>query len=239
MPLQVFDRINDINGPKLRSMPYDQYFGEMHLTDEQKRERIALAEKLEDVMMFLFYLVITQDVYKTMSADEIKQSFKQRLANVIGTQVEISPDIESQIDEFAEDTTDTTLEHLPILLSLYSDELEEGDNKQAEEKEKKKKSEQFYLSDDRARLLAEEQSNSVFQYNDYEKAIRLGYKHKMWVTMRDPFVRKTHQRVDGKTIPIKELFMVGESFLRFPRDMKYGAKMKEIAACRCVLRYLK
>ena len=232
--LQVFDRINNINGPKLRSMPYNQYFGEMRLTDEEKRERIALAERLEDVMMFLFYLIISQDVYRTMSGEEIKRTFKQRLTNVIGTQVEISPDIEAQIDEFADNTTDTTLEHLPILLSLYSD---EGDK--SEEKEKKKKSEQFYLSDDRARLLAEEQSNSIYQYSDYEKALRLGYKGKMWVTMRDPFVRRTHQRVDGKIIPIRELFMVGESFMRFPRDMKYGASLKEISGCRCTIKFIK
>ena len=225
----IFDKLNESVREPI-SLDFETYFGEMKLTAEQKRERIALAERLEDVMMFLFYLIISQDVYRTMSAEEIKKTFKQRLTNVIGTQVEISPDIEAQIDEFADDTTDTTLEHLPILLSLYSDESDKS-----EEKEKRKKSEQFYLSDDRARLLAEEQSNSIYNASDYNKALRLGKKKKQWLTLRDSHVRRSHQKVDGKILPIREYFVVGDALLLYPRSSLLYPK--EVVNCRCSIRY--
>ena len=67
----------------------------------------------------------------------------------------------------------------------------------------------------------------------------LGHKTKTWLTMADPFVRRTHVPLHEKTIPINELFQVGDSFMRFPRDEEYGAGMKEIAHCRCEVSYNK
>ena len=86
--LQVFDRINRLDSEGnnlyvLKSMPYEQYFGEMNfLTKEEKEERIALAKDLEDVMMFLFYLVASQSDFAYMAAIssvEIKETLRQRM----------------------------------------------------------------------------------------------------------------------------------------------------------------
>ena len=230
--LQVFDRLNSAETAKIRSMPYDTYFGDMSfLTKEEKEERIALARDLEDAMMFLFYLVISQSDYSYMAAIssvEIKDAFRQRVMDTIANHAEISEDLRLQISQFVDDTCDTTFEHLIIISKLL-----ESPEQDAEELE----TEEFYLSDDRARLLAEEESNSVFNYGDYNKAVMLGYRTKTWLTMNDAFVRKTHVPLNGKTIPITELFMVGNSMMRFPRDDEYGAGMKEIARCRCICRY--
>lgn len=46
-----FDKLNNL------SMDYSKYFGEMALTDEQKKQRIAFSKQMEDVMLFLFELL--------------------------------------------------------------------------------------------------------------------------------------------------------------------------------------
>lgn len=231
MPLQVFDRINDINAPKLRSMSFEKYFGEMKLTKEQKKERIALAEDIEDVMLFFFYLVLLQSQYSYMAAItslDVKQQLSDRLYDAVAKHTEINSDMQSHIDDFVDETNRVTIEHLMILNALSED-----------AKPEKRKTEEYYLSDDRARFIAEEESNSIFNSADYYKAKQLSYKTKTWHTMRDRFVRKSHERVEGKTIPIDELFMVGNSFMRFARDTKYNPSAKETVGCRCIVTYNK
>ena len=239
--LQVFDRINTIEtetttgtSHELQSMPYEQYFGEMEfLTEEETEERIALAKDLEDAMMFLLFMVVSQsrfDYMAAISSAEVKEAFRQRTIDAISKHTEIDADMLSQINDFVDDVTDTTYEHLIILSRLMEEAQPDPEKVYAEE---------FYLSDDRARLLAEEEANSAFEYKDYTDAIMLGYATKTWVTMRDSAVRKTHRPMDDKTIPVDELFMVGDSFMRFPRDQKYNAKLKEIIRCRCGVVYNK
>ena len=231
--LQVFDRINRLDSEGnnlyvLKSMPYEQYFGEMtFLTKEEKEERIALARDLEDVMMFLFYLVVSQSDFAYMAAIssvEIKETLRQRMFETVSTHVDIDDDLREQINDFIDDATDTTFEYLVILTALMNNPNPEPDATDEPE---------YYLSDDRARLLAEEEANSIFNYAGFSRMALLGYRTKTWVTMADAFVRKTHRPLEGKTIPIDELFQVGDSFMRFPRDQKYNAQLKEIVRCRC------
>ena len=235
--LQVFDRINRLDSEgnnlyKLRSMPYEKYFGEMtFLTKEEKEERIALAKDLEDVMMFLMYLVVSQSNYSYMAAIssvEIKETLRQRMVETVSNHVDIDDDLRKQIDDFIDDATDTTFEYLVILTALTNNPNQEPDEENEPE---------YYLSDDRARLLAEEESNSIFNYMSFSQALALGYRTKTWLTMADAFVRKTHRPLEGKTIPINELFQVGDSFMRFPRDQQYNAQLKEIVRCRCGVKY--
>ena len=237
--LQVFDRINRIDSEgkaiyKLRSMPYEDYFGEMDfLTEEEQKERISLAKDLEDAMMFLFFMVISESQYAYMAAissAEVKGTFRQRIIDIVSRHTEISNEMLSQINQFVDDATDTTYEHLIILSALM-------DRSTAEIDSDKQESEEYYLSDDRARLLAEEESNSLFNYKDFGMALSLGYSTKTWVTMNDGRVRRTHIPLHEKTIPTDELFQVGDSFMRFPRDAEIGASMKEISKCRCGVKY--
>lgn len=233
MPLQVFDRINDINAPKLRSMSIDKYFSEIKLTAEQKRERIALAEDLEDAMLFFFSLVLLINQFSYMQAIstvDAKQQLRDRVYEVVSRHTEITAEMREFLDDFIEDVNDTTTEHLIVLLALMGEQ---------EPDPEKRESEEFYLSDDRARLLGEEESNTIFNAVDFAKAKRFGFKYKTWITMRDNRVRHTHERVDDKTIPIDELFLVGNSYFRYPRDMKFSPSMREIVNCRCSIRYTK
>ena len=232
---QSFDRINDINTPKMTVMSIEKYFGEMKLSQAQKKERIALANDLEDVMMVFFSLLLLINEFGYMSAIsavDAKKQLSDRVYETVGKHTKITDEMKEFLDQFIDDVNDTTTEHLAILAALTA--IDEPDN-QTQEKEK---FEEHYVSEDRARLLAEEESNTLFNLADFEKAKRLGYKYKTWVTMRDNKVRHTHAMVDDATIPIDEFFVVGNTLLRFPRDVEIG-NMREIAGCRCSVVYSK
>lgn len=239
--IQTFDDLNNLLGASIRSLPFEKYFGDMRLTKEQKKERIELAKDIEDAVMFFLSMVVLQSEYAYMAAissAEAKDAFRERMDEVIARHTEVGDDIRQRMLEFVDDVTDTTTEHLIVLTQLLAEEEPKTEpEKQAHENEKQ--SEQFYLSEDRARLLAEEESNTIFNITDYNKAKQAGYKYKEWITMRDPFVRDTHMRIDGKIIPIDDLFLVGESLMRFPRDTSLGAHPKEIIRCRCVMKFHK
>lgn len=231
--IQTFDELNALRKKGIDigvwSMPINRYFNEMHLTREQKRERIALAEDLEDAVLFFFSLVLLQSQYSylaAMDSADAKEQFRQKITEAIGQHTEINDDVRYEINEYVDDVYDTTTEHLIILNALSED---------AEEKEREK--ERHYISEDRARLLAEEESNTIFNGSDFHKALRLGYKYKTWITMRDNRVRRTHERVDDKTIPINDYFMVGKSLMRYPRDPM--GRPEEVIACRCSVKYTK
>lgn len=233
MPIQVFDRINDINVPKLRSMDINKYFGEMSLTKKQKKERIALAEDLEDVMMFFFYLVLLQSQYDYMAGIEsldVKQRLRDKMYETISKHTELNDEMRNHLYDYADEVTRTTTEHLAVLLALMSDRNSDPD---------KKKSEEYYVSNDRARFLAEEEANTIFNGADYYKAKKLGYTKKEWVSMRDRKVRRTHEIADGTKIPIDDVFYVGNSCFRFCRDTYYSPSPKETVGCRCVTKYYK
>ena len=237
--LQVFDRINVLNGPKLRSMEFDKYFGEMGLTEEQTEERISLAEDLEKDMLYFFYLMIAQSQYETEL--DVNEEMNARFRETIGNHMEISDRLDDHITELVDDIERVTALHLATLIVL-TDEVNrdiasqaEEQSKEAEDREKKLESEQYWLSDDRARFIAEEESNTAFNDSDFEDAIEAGYTMKTWNTMLDRYVRKTHRPMEGKTIPIDDYFIVGNSMMLYPRDP--DGDPEEVISCRCWLTY--
>ena len=95
----------------------------------------------------------------------------------------------------------------------------------------------YYYSLDRARYMAENESNTSWNHSDFANAIKQGKTRKKWVDVRDNRERETHRRVGGMIIPISELFMVGSSFMLYPKDPSYGAPASEICGCRCTVKY--
>jgi HK97 family phage portal protein len=59
--------------------------------------------------------------------------------------------------------------------------------------------------------------------------------NKFWNTVEDEKVRKTHERIDGKEIPISESFAVGKWNMDFPGDPRGGPE--ERINCRCYADY--
>ena len=88
----------------------------------------------------------------------------------------------------------------------------------------------------RMRILAR-MGISVENYNDFSEAVKSGKTKKTWHTILDGRERESHRLVDGETIPIDQYFLVGSSYMRFPRDDSLGADAKEIIHCRCHLSF--
>lgn len=59
---------------------------------------------------------------------------------------------------------------------------------------------------------------------------------KRWSSILDSRTRETHVIVDGIVLKLNELFKVGSSLLRFPRD--WLGSIEEIIRCRCTLIYI-
>ena len=207
-----FDDINKLGKPyKNRAVSYDEYFEPMDLTDEQKEERVSFSEDAEDTIMFILALISVMSGFDSVDEDYLTETLTTSYLGVIGAYTGIDEYLEIYASEFATDFIGTTLENIEDV---------------------------WYLSNDRAMFNAENEANTVLNYKDYVNAIASGKTMKTWVTFGDSRVRKTHRAVDGKTIPIKDLFEVGKAFMRFAKDTSMAQNHpEEIISCRCSVEY--
>lgn len=201
---------DELNNPKSRAIPYEQYFGEMELTEEQKEERIKASKRIEDMMLFLFSLLSVMKEYSYENLEFVVSQVKNQYSDILSVSMEMDEYLNGYVNDFSEQIVETTQNHM-------DDEL--------------------YLSDDRAMFVAENEANTTFNYLEYKKAIESGKKKKRWITMRDRHVRHTHQLVEGKTIGINDVFLVGDSEMFYPKDITFGASAREIVNCRCSIKY--
>lgn len=93
------------------------------------------------------------------------------------------------------------------------------------------------FSQARAIEIAQNEANRIFNYADFTDAVESGLTTKTWLTMQDEKVRETHVEVNNVSIPINELFTVGEYEMEYPLDMEHGAGAEEIVNCRCSVEY--
>lgn len=208
-----FDEINKLYKP--RSIPYDKYFGDMELTGDQIRERISFSEDTEDTLLFILVLLGLLGDYGVPDDERVKQTIETltiEFRGVVERYTAIDDYLENYVSEFADGFVTTTIENID---------------------------DAWYTSNDRAMFDSENEANTVLNYKDYLGAISQGYTQKEWRTFRDNRVRKTHKAVDGKTIGIKDVFLVGDSMMRFAKDTSLGAKPQEIINCRCVTHFIK
>lgn len=203
------DELNTITWRK-RSVPFEKYFGETDLTEEQKKKRIELAKELDDLMLFLLAVIALMRDGDYIDRDYIYQQTKDRYTAIVQRQMGIDDYLDDYINQFSATFLDTTL-----------DEIDEA----------------WYLSSDRAAFIAENESESVWNYDDYRQAVLSGKCWKKWVDIRDRRERKTHREVGGKVIPIDDVFVVGDSLLRYPKDISLAPSAEQICNCRCTLKY--
>ena len=96
----------------------------------------------------------------------------------------------------------------------------------------------YYLSNDRAKYVAENEANTIQNGVDFGNAVKQGKTKKTWHTMEDRHVRPTHADVDKATIPIDAPFHVGHSLMMYPKDAEtFGASPEEYVNCRCTVTY--
>ena len=185
--------IDKINKLERKSLPFEQFFGEMELTPEQKRKRTVLAEDIEDAVLFLFsiYLVAKEydrEVDRIAAAEEYEEQLREALRKA-----QIDEDV---IDQYIEDVA---REEARVTAKRY---LED----------------EYWTSEDRAKLIAENDSNTCYNGQEFVDAVKSGKTEKQWKSMKDFRVRRTHREVDDVVVPISEPFVVGDSLMMYPRD---------------------
>lgn len=196
---------------EVRSIPYKEYFGSMSLTEKQKKDRIAFAERLEDELLLIFALFGTFNDYSVTNDNLIIEQLKDAYLTVSASFGVPQDDYILELSElFAVGFVDTTRKHIQ---------------------------EEWYTSEDRAVYNAENESNTVLNYKDFSDA-KKNHRFKTWITENDNRVRATHIPLEGETIPIDDLFVVGDALMRFPKDIEYAADYPdEIVGCRCSIKY--
>lgn len=209
-----------------RSLPYEQYFGEMDLTPEQKEKRIEMANRFEDMMLFFFALVGVMNEYSYVNDQfVIAQIEAMYIAVLSGSNVLFNDTDTSKNNQIAVDN------RLRNYANQFAQQIVQTTHENSDNA--------WYTSTDRAKFVAENEANTSYNYDENSEAIRNGNKFKTWISMKDRRVRKTHARVDSEKIPINEPFLVGNSEMMFPKDETLGASASEIVNCRCTVKYSK
>lgn len=178
------DEINIIG----RSMPYEDYFGDMDLTEKEKKERTELAEKFEILFLFLF-LAYTKEQSQDLSS-VLQAKYKDISTEFIGKEKPTT-----YIEEYSKQIIDD-------VIRATNDNIDDP----------------YYTSNDRAMYIAENEANAIANYRQQIEAVKSGKKYKTWLTMNDEKVRHTHKEIDSLKIPIFEAFQVGNSKMMFPKD---------------------
>lgn len=205
-----FDEVNDLVTNK-RGIDFEEYFSTMELTKEEKEKRISLAKKLNEQFLVIVSLLFMAQKYEVTNYDFIANQFIEMYKDAIYGTITVDAYMESYIRQISQDVISSTLDN---------------------------PDDPYYVSPDRAVFMAENESNTCWNHQEFEDAIEQGKTRKQWVDKRDSRERKTHLEVGGKIKPIHEPFIVGDSLMDYPKDTKYGAEAKEIVNCRCTIKYL-
>lgn len=206
-----FDEINNLHNEDDYIL---KYFEDMDITQSGKDKRIDFSTKMYDIMLFVFALVKSMQESGYIDEQYIILQLTNRYFELIDDFSMQSQYIQDYVGIFARQTVDVTLEH-----------LQDTDG--------------YFMSNERALIIAVNEANTIFNYSDYDNAMNNGFTKKQWITEKDDKVRITHVEVDDSIVDINEPFVVGDSLLMFPKDTSLGASAEEIVNCRCSVKYLK
>lgn len=221
MAIQNFDQLNIL---KRRSEPYEEYFRVMKLPPKALKKRIDLAYLLEDALA-IFLLLMSQN------ANEItaKQQLTFDLFDILGDEEYFEN--EEQKDRYIGNLVDETYRSTVENLEKYPNDFDYTGNKN------------YWVSDDRAMFIAENESNTIMNSQEYVDANKQRKTYKIWMDYGDEDVRPTHQEVNGAKIPIGTYFEVGAARMLYPKDvtseLSTGAlHPEETINCRCRVVYI-
>ena len=204
-----FDELN-AHVTNERSLPYETYFGEMTLPEEEKAERIKMAEDLEEVFITTMIWLFTLEQANNTNYEPVRQRMEDDYMEVLRKYVEVDNYLKTYVKSFSYDVIDSTKKH---------------------------KNDPYYYSLDRARFMAENEVNTAINHARYIEAVNAGKTMKRWESIIDEVTRKDHIEINGKYIPIGQAFHVGDSWLLFPKDTSLGASANQIVNCRCAVIY--
>lgn len=192
------------------------YFEEMDLEPEEIEKRIGVANDLDNLYLILF-LLMTASVAageNVIDQNAYWNDYLTRGYNDVLTENGYNTDdpmVSNRIDETVAEVLNTTYEHI---------------------------AQTYYLSHDRALMIASNDTNAFANYEYHIRKIKEGYTRKRWVTKVDKKTRHDHVWADGQEVDIQMPFIVGGYEMLFPLDQSLGADAKEVVNCRCVARYL-
>ena len=199
--------------------PYREFFGKMHISVKQMNRRIEIAEAFEDAMLYVFsYWLIRDDL--GLSESDMRKLAHEQLKRVYDRYAKPDDYINKHLDTLTAEIIDTTARHTKEDTGTDTS-IPTG----------------YWTSLDRAMIISENEANALENYNEYRDARSRGYTKKRWLTELDDKVRLTHTLVEGKTVDIDGLFLVGDSLMRFPHDVEYDPDPAEIINCRCACVY--
>ena len=228
-----------------RSIPYEKYFSIMKISEKQKRDRIAFAEKMEDELLLIMTLFATFRDYSVTNDNLIVRQLKDAYMDTVALFWDISGDDNKPAETVknSKESSQSVKNSKPTAESkkfIFSDDyiadmalIFAADFVRAT---REHSSDPWYTSNDRVMFNAENEANNVLNYLDYKRAVGKGKTKKRWITMEDERVRETHREVDGKIVDIGSYFVVGECLMRFPGDKEFGLP-QEIVGCRCSIQY--
>ena len=222
MATQNFDQLNIL---KRRSEPYEEYFRVMKLPPKELKRRIRLARELEDVFATFFEIMM----FGVIDEMTVKQQLTYDIYDVLGDTryFETEEQKDKYVASLVNDTYRSTVENL----RKYPNDYDYTGTKN------------YWVSDDRAMFISEEESNTVHNSLEYIEAGEQGKTHKIWMDYGDDRVRPTHQEVNGAKVPIGVYFDVGAARMLYPRDvtseLSTGAECpEEVIGCRCRILYV-
>lgn len=204
-----FDEINALDQSR-RSEPYEEYFDKMSISDKQKKLRIAFSERMEEVILYVLSLIDTMVENEEVDQEYIENSLYDEYIAIVAVYFAVDSYISDYVRQFSHDVVQSTFDHIK---------------------------DEYYLSRDRAMFISECEANTSLNYKEYTDAIKAGKTHKTWKDIGDRRERRTHLEVGGTTIPIRELFVVGNSLMLFPKDNSHNPSAKEVVNCRCSIQY--
>ena len=189
------------------------YFDVMEISQEDKRKRVDCAFFFYDAVWYVLTLIRLENERGSLESEE---SYIRSLDYRIRDALEENglPYDEEYIPQMTRDVIETTFRH-----------LEDTEDK-----------ENYFLSEKRAVLIAQNEANTVMNSVDYQTAKQSGKKYKEWMAELDNRTRPWHEEVNGVKIPIDDMFQVGTDSMRFPHDYVNGTA-ENLINCRCAVRY--
>lgn len=197
------------NIDELNLISYEEYFSKMPISKKQKADRVKAAQEFEDIFL---YFITMLDLESNYGSQKSVDDFIEKYTEAVSNYNDNDDFIMLYVALIASEVAETTLRH---------------------------KGEEYFTSYERAQILAANEANSVLNQTDFDNAVIAGYTKKQWLTEMDDKVRPTHIELEGKTIPINDLFVVGNAVMRFPHDYEMCRDAAELANCRCGIAYLR
>ncbi len=218
--VQTFDELNSIVSD---DEYFEAYFRDMDLTKRQREEREEIAKDFEDLMFFIFALILLMVQTEALDLQNAQEQIYERYLQILRDKgVTIDDDAVRAARIFAESVPRTTAEEI---LSRMANEPVDGINGE----------DGYGTSNRRAREVSASEANTVYNREDFNAAVASGKTMKQWITILDGRERPTHRAVSGVRIPIDDYFAVGDSLMLYPHAST--GSPQETVNCRCSVRY--